>query len=56
MNRIQKIFDLIAGVSQIENERIARARQIFGHRGHDVAALAKPACWRRKPRVGHSLP
>lgn len=52
MNRIQKLFELIAGVSHLETEKLARARLIFGHRGHDVAALAKPACWRRKARIG----
>ena len=53
MKRIQKLFELIAGISQEDIEREARARQIFAARNTDVAALQTPACWRRKRRVGH---
>ncbi len=51
MKRIQQWFEQIAGVSQGEIERLARARQIFGATDVDVSALSVPACWRRKPRV-----
>lgn len=51
MKRLQQWFEQIAGVSQGETERLARARQIFGATDVDVSALTVPACWRRKPRV-----
>jgi len=51
MKRLQKWFDQIAGVSQDELDRLARAREIFASHGVDVASLKKPACWRRKARV-----
>ena len=50
MKRIQKWFELIAGISQ---EDLERARQIFAARNTDITELQKPACWRRKRRVGH---
>lgn len=53
MKRIQKLFELIAGISQEDLEREARARQIFAARNPDITALQKPACWRRKRRIGH---
>ena len=51
MKRIQKWFDQIAGVSQDELDRLARAREIFYSAGVDLSALKKPACWRRRARV-----
>ena len=51
MKRIQKWFDQIAGVSQDELDRLARAREIFCSAGVDLSALKKPACWRRRARV-----
>ena len=52
MNRLQKWFDHIAGITQEERERRAFARQIFGSKPVDVLALQTPACWRRKaPRA-----
>ena len=51
MKRFQKWFEQIAGVSQDELERLARAREIFGTAGIDVSGLKKPACWRRKARI-----
>ena len=53
MKRIQKWFELIAGISQEDLEREVRARQIFAERKTDIAVLQKPACWRRDRRVGH---
>lgn len=51
MKRFQKWFEQMAGVSQDELDRLARAREIFGTAGIDVSALKMPACWRRKARV-----
>ncbi len=51
MKRIQKWFEVIAGISQDELERLPRSREIFGTAGMDVSALKKPACWRRRSRV-----
>ena len=51
MKRIQKWFDAVAGISQGEIERLARAREIFGNPQIDVSALKTPACWRRRARV-----
>jgi hypothetical protein len=51
MKRLQKWFDQIAGISQDELDRLARAREIFDAAGLDVVSLRKPACWRRKARV-----
>ena len=48
MNRIQKWFEQIAGVTQEERQRWALAQEIFGTPRVDVLALQKPACWRRK--------
>ena len=53
MKRIQKWFELIAGISQENIEREARARQIFAERNTDISALQKPACWRRDRRIGN---
>jgi len=51
MKRFQKWFEQIAGVSQDEIERLARAREIFAPGRIDVSSLKKPACWRRKARI-----
>ncbi|EXI69724.1 MAG: hypothetical protein AW08_00217 [Candidatus Accumulibacter adjunctus] len=48
MNTIQKWFEQVAGVTRDERARWALAQQVYGARGLDVAALQKPACWRRK--------
>jgi hypothetical protein len=50
MNRIQKWFETIAGVTQEERERRAFAQAFFGSKPVDVVALQTPACWRRKSR------
>lgn len=52
MNRIQKWFEQIAGVSLEERQRWALAQEIFGTQRIDVSALQMPACWRRKARAG----
>lgn len=48
MKQLQKWFDRLAGVSQEEQQRLARAHAIFASRGPDLAVLATPACWRRR--------
>lgn len=47
MKQLQKWFDLIAGISEEEQRRLALAHAIFGQRGPDLAELSRPACWRR---------
>ena len=51
MNRLQKWFDQIAGVTQEERQRWATAQAIFGGQRLDTASLQTPACWRRKARA-----
>ncbi len=51
MIRIQRLFELIAGVSQEERQRWAIAQDIFHSPRMDVLALQTPACWRRKANV-----
>jgi len=48
MNRLQKWFEHIAGVSLEERQRWALAQEIFGPSRIDFSILEKPACWRRK--------
>ena len=48
MNRIQRLFELIAGISQEERHRWALVQDIFLAPRLDVHALQTPACWRRK--------
>lgn len=51
MKQIQAWFDLIAGISRDETERLARAREIFANDDPDLSSLQMPACWRRAARV-----
>ncbi|MCH2220559.1 hypothetical protein AB6Q56_06440 [Dechloromonas sp. ARDL1] len=51
MERIQKLFELLAGISAEEDARLARAKAIFAEAPWDATALHIPACWRRKQRV-----
>jgi len=51
MERIQKLFEFIAGVSQEERRRWAFAQEVFCAPRIDVLALRTPACWRRKASV-----
>lgn len=51
MERIQKLFELLAGISAEEDARLARAKAIFADNDMDMHALQVPACWRRKQRV-----
>lgn len=52
MKTLQKWFDQIAGVAEGEQERLARAREIFSDEMADVSNLEIPACWRRRSRIG----
>lgn len=54
MNRLQKWFDQIAGVTQEERQRWALAQEIFGSQRLDTSSLQTPACWRRKGRANKS--
>ena len=51
MNRIQRVFEFIAGISQQERDRWALAQEIYRAPRLDVIALRTPACWRRKASV-----
>ena len=51
MNRIQRLFEMIAGVSQAERQRWERAQAIFGAPPAEMFDLTLPACWRRKASV-----
>jgi hypothetical protein len=51
MERIQKLFELLAGISAEENARLARAKAIFADRNINLDVLQLPACWRRKQRI-----
>lgn len=54
MNRMQRLFELIAGISQGERDRWALAQAVYGAPRIDVLALRTPACWRRKVTVQRS--
>ena len=47
MNRIQRLFEILAGVSQEERQRWLLAQEIYSAPRVDVHALRTPACWRR---------
>ena len=47
MVHVQKLFEMIAGITRHERERYEFARAFFGQQPFDSAALHKPACWRR---------
>jgi hypothetical protein len=51
MNRIQRLFELVVGISQQERDRWALAQAIYGAPRVDVVALQTPACWRRKANM-----
>lgn len=50
MNRIQKWFEQIAGLTLEERQRWGLAQEIFGKQAVDVHGLQTPAYWRRKAR------
>jgi len=51
MSRIQKWFEILAGVSRADLDRLEVAARIFAAAPLDVASLQTPACWRRKRRI-----
>lgn len=51
MNRIQKWFEILAGVPRADLDRLEIAARIFAAAPLDVASLQTPACWRRKRRI-----
>jgi len=51
MKQLQKWFDLIAGISEEEQRKLAIAHAIFGQPGPDLSGLSRPACWRRISHV-----
>lgn len=51
MSRIQKWFEILAGVSRADLDRLEVAARIFATAPLDVASLQTPACWRRKRRI-----
>lgn len=52
MDRLQKWFEALAGVSHEESTRLARAHAIFEDYRKDLSHLEMPACWRRRPTYG----
>lgn len=52
MDRLQKWFEVLAGVSHEESTRLARAHAIFEDYRKDLSHLEVPACWRRRPTYG----
>ena len=48
MDRIQRLFELIAGLTQEERNRWELAQEIYNAPRMDIMALRTPACWRRK--------
>ncbi|WP_153146446.1 hypothetical protein [Dechloromonas sp. H13] len=51
MQRIQSIFNRLAGFANFEAERLARAHSIFIDADRRFGELETPAYLRRKPRV-----
>ena len=54
MVRVQKLFEMIAGITRHERERYEFARAFFGQQPFDCAALHTPACWRRGVAAGQA--
>ena len=54
MGSVQKLFEMIAGITQHERERYEFARAFFGQQPFDCAALHTPACWRRGVAAGQA--
>ncbi len=48
MSHIQYWFERFAGITDEERRRMAFAKDFFGQRGLDTAALQRPVCWRRR--------
>lgn len=50
-NRLQSLFDRLAGISRHQASLLAQAQSIFAPDERGLAALDTPACWRRPARV-----
>lgn len=48
MDRLQKWFEILAGISREESARLAQAKAIFDAPTLDLSLLELPACWRRR--------
>lgn len=48
MERLQKWFEILAGISHEEAARLAQAKAIFDVPSPDLSTLELPACWRRR--------
>jgi hypothetical protein len=51
MNRLQSLFNRLAGIAILEAELRSRAHAIYDV-SQSMDSLETPACWRRKARVG----
>lgn len=51
MQRLQSLFDQLAGIHQSEAALRSQAWQIFGENQRLPMAIETPACWRRKARI-----
>ena len=51
MQRIQSIFNRLAGIACFEAERLARARAIFTKDDNQFTELETPAYLRRRARI-----
>lgn len=51
MQRLQTLFNRLAGVASFEAERLALAHAIYGEQDHRYLAFETPAYLRRQARV-----
>ena len=51
MQRIQSIFNRLAGIASLEAERLARAHAIFAEADRRFGEFETPAYLRRQPRI-----
>ncbi len=51
MNKLQRWFEVLAGVNQDAIDRLDLAYQIYASPKPDLSPLEIPACWRRAQRV-----
>lgn len=50
MKTLQAWFNVLAGISEEEQRRLAFAQAIFSRHQPDLSVLERPACWRRRTR------
>lgn len=51
MNTMQRIFDRLVGIAQLDAESHAQAERIFRDTSVMIENLERPACWRRPARI-----